>query len=192
MKKRILVFFASLLAASAFGDGESIKLAKIDHFCPKGRVQDREYNRHVPPIDALIANGTNCIPLLIEMLSDDTEIDHQLIDYWPPHTVGDIAFVILTDLTTDSSWKKSTITGASWDEVLESKPNTNILNPVYYQLQDFKQKHGSKEIQRRWQKIWQEYQERIFWDTRERCFKLRSGKNESNHAVERTAGSRTQ
>jgi len=139
IKKSIFVFPATILAAFVVSAGDRIELSEIDHFCPKGRARDKEYNPHLPVIDALIEKGTNSIPLLIEMLSDDTRIDHQIIDYWPSHTLGDIAFIILTDLTTDSSWKTSTIPGASWDEVLESKPSTSILIPVYYQLQDFKQ-----------------------------------------------------
>jgi hypothetical protein len=183
MKKSILVFFAAVLAACVLSAGERVELSKIEHFCPKGRVQDREYNPHLPVIDTLIEKGTNAIPLLIEMLSDDTPIDHQIIDYWPSHTVGDIAFVILTDLTTDSSWKTSTIPGASWDEVL-GRPDTNyFIIPGYYQLQDFKQKHGSKEIQRRWQKVWLEHQAQIYWDPKERCFKLRSSQKAPNHTA---------
>ena len=187
MKKSTLSF-ALLLAACVLSAGEPVDLSKIDHFCPKGRVQDKDYNRHLPVIDALLEQGTNCIPLLIGMLTNQVEIDHQIVDYWPLITLGDAAFIILTDLTTDSSWKKSTIPGASWDEILGSKADTNILIPVYCQLQDFKDEHGSKEIQRRWQKIWQEHQEQIYWDAMDRCFKLRNRKSAANHAVHRIVG----
>ena len=184
--KNILIFFAVLLAACVLSAAEPVDLSKIDHFCPKGRVQDKDYNRHLPVIGALLEQGTNCIPLLIGMLTNQVEIDHQLVDYWPLITVGDTALVILTDLTTDSSWRKSTIPGASWDEILGSKADTNIVIPVYWQLRDFKDKHGSKEIQRRWQKIWQEHQGQIYWDAMDRCFKLRTRKSASNHGVQQT------
>src|SRR5262249_24453106 len=160
--KSILMFLVALVPVYALSAGETLDLSKIAHFCPKGRVQDKDYNPHLPMIDALLEKGTNCIPLLIGTLSDDTTIDHQIIDYWPTHTVGDIGLVILSDLTTDSSSQKSTIPGAAWDELL-GKPATNyIILPPYYQLQDLKQKHGSKEIQRRWQKIWLEHQQQIY------------------------------
>jgi len=182
MKGSILVFSACVLAAGILSAGESVELSKIEHFCPKGRVQDKEYNPHLPIIDALIERGTNVVPLLIKLLGDDTKIDHQIIDYWPAHTVGDIALVILTDLTTDPGWTKSTIPGASWDEVL-GKPATNYaLIPPYYQLQDCKAKHGSNEIQRRWQKIWLEHQEQMYWDAKDRCFRLRSNQNAADQA----------
>src|SRR6266481_1805075 len=54
VKKSILIFFAALLPACALSAGEPFDLSKIDHFCPKGRVQDEDYNRHLPLIDALI------------------------------------------------------------------------------------------------------------------------------------------
>jgi hypothetical protein len=179
MKPILLIFFATILAAIARDTNEHIELSKIAHFAPKGRVQDKDYNPQLPIIDTLIEQGTNSIPLLIQMLSDDTKLDHQVIDYWPSHTVGDTALVILTDLTTDSSWRTSTIPGASWDDVLGKPATNNAVIPPYYQLQNFKQKHGSAEIQKRWQKIWLKYQQQIYWDTKQRCFKLRRSQNAS-------------
>ena len=73
----------------------------------------------------------------------------------------------------DSHWTRQTITGTSWDEILGTEPDPKILLPVFNQLRDFQKKHGSKEIKRRWRKIWLEHQERIYWDAKERCFKLK-------------------
>src|SRR5688572_24777088 len=56
-----------------------VGLSKIELFSPKGRVQDREYNPRQPVIDALIERGKQSIPLLIEMLNDDTTIDNQIV-----------------------------------------------------------------------------------------------------------------
>jgi len=92
----------------------------------------------------------------------------------------------LTDLTTDSTWTNSTIPGAAWDQVLGSKPNTNYLIPVFYQLREFQRDYGSKEIQRRWMRIWVKYKDRIYWDSRERCFKLRASAGASNNRVHAT------
>jgi hypothetical protein len=177
----VVLLLSALLPVCVLTAGEPIDLSKIDHFCPKGRVQDRVGNPHLPVVDLLIEKGTNSIPLLIEMLDDDKAIEHQIIDYWSGNSVGDIALVILTDFTTDSSWTASTIDGTSWNELLGSKPNPDILLPVYYQLQDFKLKHGSKEIKRRWQKIWSEHGQQIYWDPKERCFKLRATKKAPTH-----------
>jgi len=95
-----------------------IDLSQIGHIAPKGRVQDKDYNE-LAISDELIANGKDSIPFLISKLEDETVIDHHVIDYWPGQaTVGDVAFVILTDFTTDSSWTKNTIRGADPDSIL--------------------------------------------------------------------------
>jgi hypothetical protein len=166
-----LAFF-STAPSTKTASAQACELSRIEHFSPKGRAQDKSYNPEQPVIDHLLAKGKECLPLLIDTLDNDTEIDHQIIDYWPHNTIGDIAFVILTDLTTDSSWRKSTIPGGSWNEILGSKPNNDILLPAFNQLTDFKQHHGSIEIKRRWQALWSRHQNQIYWDQRDKCFKL--------------------
>lgn len=126
MTNSVLVFLGGALVSGVVCAAGSVDLSKIDHLSPKGRVQDKVNNPQLPVIDALIAMGTQSIPLLIEMLGDDTEIDHQVIDYDPLLTVGETAFVILTDLTSDSTWSRSTIPGASRDEILLAPRRTQV------------------------------------------------------------------
>jgi hypothetical protein len=171
---KTILLLLGLLSANLLTAAERVELSAITLFSPKGRVQDKDYNPNQPVIDSLIAQGTNSIPLLINLLDNDTLIDHQVINYWPSQTIGDLAFVILTDLTTGIGWTNTTIPGASWNEMLGSKPDPNILLPAFNQLVDFKKKHGSKELKRRWQKLWAEHHNRIYWDARARCFKLKS------------------
>lgn len=40
-------------------------------------------------------------------------------------------------------------------------------------LRRYIKKHGRKNIQKRWQKMWDENKENVFWDETERCFKLK-------------------
>jgi hypothetical protein len=147
-----------------------IDLSQIDHVAPKGRVQDKDYNNLVI-IDGLLTNGNDAIPFLISKLEDETEIDHHVFDYWPgPVRVGDVAFVILMDFTTDSSWMRSTIPGADRDSIL-GKYDPNL--PGVERLTRAVEKHGRKPIRKKWEKIWAEHKEQIIWDERERCFTMR-------------------
>jgi hypothetical protein len=124
-----------LLMTSVIAAGDKLELSQIEHFSPKGLVQDREYNPNQPVIDFLLQKGANSIPLLIERLDMTKTIECQIMDYWPRNSVGDIALVILSDFATDSSWKNSTIPSASWDEILELKSDRNI--PAWAQLGAF-------------------------------------------------------
>jgi len=147
-----------------------IDLSQIGHIAPKGRVQDKDYNE-LAISDELIANGKDSIPFLISKLEDETVIDHHVIDYWPgPATVGDVAFVILTDFTTDSSWTKNTIRGADPDSIL-GKYDPNL--PGVERLTRFVEKHGRKSIRQKWERIWNEEEDYIYWDEGERCFRVR-------------------
>lgn len=146
-----------------------IDISKIGQITPKGRVQDKEYSQ-LEVIDQLIANGKDSIPFLISKLEDGTIIRHHVIDYWPgPITVGDVAFTILSDFTTDSTWIRSTIPGTEADSIL-GKYDPNL--PGVERLTRFVQKHGRRPIRRKWEEIWTRYKDRIVWDEQERCFKL--------------------
>jgi hypothetical protein len=147
-----------------------IDLSGIDRVAPKGRVQDKDYN-NLAVIDELLANGNDAIPFLITKLDDDTEISHHVFDFWPgPATVGDVAFVILTDFTTDSSWRTHTIPGTDLDSMLG---NYDPRLPGVERLARFVEKHGRKPIRKKWEKIWAEQKDQIIWDERERCFTVR-------------------
>ena len=164
-----------LLYSLAQAADKEIDLTKIEHFPHKGRVQDQEGGEPQPIINALHNRKIDAIPLLIEMLDDESFVTNQAICYLARHPVGDVARVILTDFFTDATWTNSTLPGSSWNEMLESKPDPNRVIPTYYQLTDFKQEHGNKRIKQKWQQLWARYRDEIVWDDRERCFRLKLG-----------------
>ena len=146
-----------------------LDLSNIGHIAPKGRVQDKNYN-NLAVIDELVAAGKDSIPFLISKLEDETVIDHHVLDYWPqPVKVGDVAYVILANFTTDSSWTKSTLPGTDWDSLL-GKYDPNL--PGVERLARFVEKNGRKPIRQKWERVWAEHKDQIVWDERERCFKV--------------------
>lgn len=147
-----------------------IDLSRIEYIAPKGRVQDADYNQ-LKVVDELIAFGTESIPYLISKLDDETEIKGHVMDYWPEVKIGDVALVILSDFFTDSSWKKSTIGGVEWREFLDCK-NPGV--PASQCLASYIAKHGREGTKAKWQRIWNENQDKIYWDEAERCFKART------------------
>jgi hypothetical protein len=149
-----------------------IDLLKINHIAPKGRIQDREYNfQNQEMVEKLIKQGTASIPFLITKLRDETKLPAHTIDYWPDVTVADVAMLILTDLFTDSSWQKTTI------------PEANLSNMIGYNEQSgtsfaewrtlFIKRYGRKAIKNKWERTWKKYQNRIYWDEKERCFNIK-------------------
>jgi len=88
---------------------------------------------------------------------------------WPGMATGDIAFCLLEDLFLNSDSTKATIPGVGWNDILG--PEDNL--PAWEQLHSFIRKYGRKAIQSKWQAQWQKYKDRVFWDPKERCFKLK-------------------
>ena len=146
-----------------------IDLSKIGHIAPKGRVQDKEYN-NPEIVDELIRHGKESIPFLIGKLDDQTVIENSILDYWPKIKVGDVAFLILSDFSTDSTWKKETIPGGNWDNFFGTKPNGDKSAAEFYYGQI--EKHERGWVKARWEKIWDKYRDQIVWDEQERCFKV--------------------
>lgn len=142
---------------------------------PKGRAQDESLegeNFVVRPIaDDLLAHGKDCIPFLISKLDDETELKRGTIDFWYDVYVGDVALVILNDFFTKDDGLTSTIKGFGWDEFLERGNDKNLIGIDV--LRRYIEKHGRKNIRERWQKIWDENKENIYWDNMERCFKIK-------------------
>jgi hypothetical protein len=132
-------------------------------------VQDKEYN-NLEVVDRLIAKGTDSIPFLISKLKDETQLKGQVEDFWSRVEVGDVAHIILSDFFTDSTWENTTIPGVGWDHMLERK-SSNL--PAELVLREYIGKHGRKGIQRKWETVWQKNKERLYWDEKERCFKVR-------------------
>jgi hypothetical protein len=148
-----------------------IDLTRIGHIAPKGRVQDAEYNQ-LPIVEQLIAHGKESIPFLISKLEDETKIEAHVLDFWYQVSVGDVALVILSDFFLDKNGKKSTIAGMHWNEFLARGNNNNFTGEQV--LRNYIERYGRRKIKERWQNVWQQYQDRIFWNQQERAFKVRA------------------
>jgi hypothetical protein len=148
-----------------------INLAQIGHVASKGRVQDKDYNQ-LPVVEQLIAHGKESIPFLISKLEDETKIEDHVMDYWYQVYVGDVALIILSDFFLDKNWERSTVEGMKWDDFLERGAKREITGEQL--LRNYIERHGRKRIKERWLQAWAKYQERIYWDDRERNFKIRN------------------
>lgn len=146
-----------------------INLAKIGALAPKGRVQDRDYNQ-LPVVEQLILHGKESIPFLIGKLEDETRAEGHIMDYWSDVRVGDVAFVILTDFFTDSTWQRATIPDGGWDEFLGRGKDKNL--PAEQLLRRYIARHGRRSIRQRWQQMWEQYKDKVYWDVDEKCFEM--------------------
>ena len=124
-----------------------------------------------PTMDQIIAAGPKAIPILIGMIADRhmAQTKEPLICYWPGMAVADIAFCLLSDLFKYPG-AKITVPGTSWSDLL-SPENSGA---AWDQLHGFIRKHGTAALQARWRAVWDQNKGRVFWDPKERCFRLKA------------------
>jgi hypothetical protein len=151
---------------------ELIDISKVPPLDVKARFQEGKTGTGEPNQVAkdLVANGKGSIPFLIGKLDDETEIDHRIENYWGRLYVGDLALIILTDFFTERDLGKSAIPGFRWDEFLEKGNDKELTGEAV--LRRYIEKHGRKEIRQRWQQVWDQNKEKIFWDAKCSCFRM--------------------
>jgi hypothetical protein len=147
-----------------------IDLSKIGRLEPKGRVQDKDY-QEIEMVDDLIANGKDSIPFLIGKIDDGTVIHQHVMDYWPEVTVGDVALHILGDFSVDYTWTKRTIPGTDWEGLFGTKYDDKL--PFYENYENYIRKHGRRSLKAKWERLWQQYKDRIYWDEKDIAFHVR-------------------
>lgn len=148
------------------------KLKAVAGCLAKGRFQDKEYNDSSAVVEQIISGGKRSIPVLIEMIPNSTKTDKPVFCFWPETTIGDLAFFMLADLFLDASWQHSTVPGASLQELLGPEPKGT---PYWEHYRAYLQKHGRRELEKKWKKIWIKYENKVEWDPNDRCFKLVRG-----------------
>ena len=118
----------------------------------------------------VLSRGKEAIPELITCLTDTRKTKRPVFQYWSQTTVSDIAFIFLTDLFTDSTWKHPTVNGIpSWASIQAESPD----QPAEQAWRSYIAKHSTKYVQEVWQEIWKENESRIYWDDSERCFRVK-------------------
>jgi hypothetical protein len=140
---------------------------EVNHSCrAKGRLQDKEYCES-KMMDQIIAQGKSAIPILISQLTDTRATKEPIYDYWYKTTAGDIAYFILTDLFTDANWTTFTMPGL---EALKENCSEDIAAEPCWR--EFLKKHGRKFVQDQWLAAWNANKDRVYWDEKERCFRV--------------------
>ena len=172
----LCILFSALCRAQSPAGNLRFDLSKIGmvvggkQICEDaGRITD--YRSQV--MEQIVATGPKSVPVLIAMIADVriAKTKEPIICYWPGMAIGDLAFCVLSDLFTDTSLTKATIPGAGWDDMLG--PPGEL--PAWEQLHQYIRKHGRMALRAKWQKLWDKYGERMFWDQKAGCFRLRNG-----------------
>jgi hypothetical protein len=169
-------FFVAILSVDA-ATKNSPKSSAEPHFnlgkvvtkscMSKGRVQDREYNQS-KEVDQIVQAREAAIPPLIRLLTDTHRTKRPLECHWSETRIGDMAFIVLSDLFTDSHYN-STVPELTWDEFLESaRPDIAAES----KLRGFINIHGRSGLKEKWKTFWEKHQNDLVWDERELCFRL--------------------
>ena len=139
----------------------------------KGRFQDRGYCDSAV-IDQIVADGKSAIPILISQITDSRWIAEPVYDFWPRIRTGELAYFILENLFVDDTWQKETM------PALFLRQDCGHDEPGWVCWGKFRETHTLKELQNRWIDFWNTNKDKIYWDTKARCFRLSDTKIESD------------
>ena len=161
-----LPFLASASGQTARGPVQRYPLATWSNLTcrAKGRFQDREYCSSMV-IDRIVADGKAAIPALIAQITDARWIADPVYDFWQRIRAGELAHFILQDLFLDDTWQHSTMPALF--------PPENCTDPAWACWDRFRSRHSLRDIQARWEAFWNASRDRIYWDQKARCFRLR-------------------
>ena len=169
--KFILIFITTLFILSPSEALSFPDLMEIKHISSKGRVQDKEYHPNIPIIDELIKNGKLSIPFLIEQLKSKKAYGLGVLDLWPYVEERHVALIILTDLFLNSTWDKSCAPDFCYDSLLSADKYSSDL--AIWDI--FRDHFGPKDwdlLIMKWNSFWDMYKDKIYWDSKERFFRI--------------------
>jgi|SRR5450759_4815418 hypothetical protein len=130
----------------------------------KGRVQDCSG----AVMQQILADGKKAIPILISQLTETAKAKKQIVDYWGDTRSGDVAFVVLNDLFTDSDLRTFGLPGApDWSTV--QKGCNGAASACW---DEFLRKHGRMSVRQAWQRAWDLHKDHTRWDAKAQCFRV--------------------
>lgn len=161
----LLVASASTVSAQTAG-GKSYPLHTWKNITcrAKGRFQDREYCSS-KIMDQIVAEGKPSIPILISQITDARWIAEPVYDFWPRIRVGELAIFILDDLFVDDTLTKRTMP--------ELFTGPKCEDPSWVCWGKFRKTHSLATIQAAWLNFWNANRDRVHWDDKARCFRLK-------------------
>jgi hypothetical protein len=166
----LIIAILSFFIVNTYTSAGVPNLLDIEHISPKGRVQDKEYNKNSSVIDELIEMNKSAIPFLISRLESKKPLQHGVIDLWYYAEERHLALIILTYFFLDQTWKKSTLPSFCFSAIIESKkypgmPACEIINEHFNAEQ-------WKALQQRWLAMWETNKDQIYWDSEGKFFRI--------------------
>ena len=116
----------------------------------------------------ILADGKKAIPALISQLTETTITRNQIADYWSGTRAGDVAFVVLIDLFTDTDLHTFGMPGVpDWSVVQKG-----CRDGAEACWNRYLGKHGRMSVRQAWQRAWDLHKDQIQWDGKAQCFRL--------------------
>jgi hypothetical protein len=164
----LTLFISFVLIQSGRTQAKSAKypLTQFDNegCMAKGRVQDCSG----AVMQQILADGKNAIPILISQLTETAKTKKQVADYWSDTRSGDVAFVVLNDLFTESDLRTFEMPGVpDWSTV---QKGCNGASKACWNA--YLHKQGRVSIMRAWQRAWDLQKDQVYWDAKARCFRV--------------------
>jgi hypothetical protein len=165
----IFILMAGLAVARcgyAQDKGHKFSLALFDDYGCKAKGRTQDCSGAV--MKEILADGKNAIPILISQLTETARTKEQISDYWSDTRTGDVAYIVLTDLFTESDLHTFNMPAVpDFPTVMKGCDST-----AQGCWNEFLRRHGRKSVQQAWLSAWNLRKDQIYWEPNERCFRI--------------------
>jgi hypothetical protein len=162
---QVTLLLVAGIAVASSAQQRKFPLSQFNTGCgDKGRLQDCGGE----VMQEILAGGKSSIPILISQLTETTQTQKPIEPYWGYTNTGDIAYFILTNLFTEEDSEKPNIPSVpGWSTVLRGC-NTSAEGC----WREYIRKHGRKSVQQAWQRGWNLWKDRVYWEPTARCYRV--------------------
>ena len=168
IRRTILLSFLAVMAiAPVSAEGKAHKFPLSSYDTTGCRFKGRSQDCSDKVMAAILARGKDSIPILISQLTDTEGTKKPAEEGWSYTASGDVAYIMLISLFTDSKGAFHLTDVPTWKNVING---CNLSMEGCWREYVFK--NGRKSVQKAWMDAWNLNKDKIQWDAAERCFEV--------------------
>jgi hypothetical protein len=163
----ILITFLAVIVvcSSAQAQPRKFPLSSFDSTSCRQKARFQECSTKV--MTDVLAAGKSAVPILISQLTDTGRTQQPIAPDWSYTDSGDVAYFILISLFTNGDGTFNLPDVPTWQTVLKGC-NTAVEGC----WREYLKKNGRESMQQAWTKAWNSNKDKIFWDAKEKCFRV--------------------
>ena len=167
-RRTILLTSLALMAITSItSEGKARKFPLASYDSTGCRYKGRSQDCSDKLMAEILARGKDSIPILISQLTETERTKKPAEEGWTYTESGDVAYIILVSLFTDTKGKFNLADVPTWKNVIKG---CNLSMEGCWR--EYVHNNGRKSVQKAWMDAWNLHKANIHWDPAQRCFEI--------------------